>query len=415
MVLVAVVLALQPACSEGDVHCRPGVCPTGYTCDRDGKGCVVAGGGEAAGALPGAFVQLARGHDGGTFLATYDLAIGALGIGRVAADSPLSLQFPDGAGSSAGNLPPAARDTGTYPSIAVGPDDTPAVAYYAGADRELRFAEQIDGIWMIETIDGEETDAGRFASLAFDDAGRPHVAYYDATRRVLRYATRIDGDWRRETVPIRRPGSTTTGGAGYGEYASLGLSVGLPAIAFYDAIGGDLYVAVRSGDGWQALLLDGRDAETNTDLADVGRHASLAVTPGGDIAVAYYDRTHGTLRYAEGRSGELRVEVVDDGRTDADGLPWVDCIRHAVGQSPALAVDATGRARIVYFDATDLTLRMAVREGRDTWRRLVVDSRSGAGIWSDQVIAGSTSIIAYARLDVEGSPAVELNVDWVVP
>ena len=239
----------------------------------------------------------------------------------------------------------------------------------------------------------------------------------------MRYATRSDDGWSLETVP-----PPTFAGAGpdapptdpaatpdYGRYASLRLSFGSPVVAFYEVGGGDLYLARRDADAWQVLLLDGRDPETGRDTADVGRHATLAVDGHGDVSVAYYDASAGALRYLRSASGVLTGEVVDDGTSPPEGESWSDCERHLVGQGAALALDAAGRPRIAYADASSLTLRYATRSGSGRWARRTLDAQPGAGAWLDHASRGDHSFVAYAYVDLYRFRPIELRIREVAP
>jgi hypothetical protein len=367
-------------------------------------------------------------------VATYDTARGALAVGWQEPDLTFRFHFPDGVGDAARGLGPATSDVGAWPSLAIGRDGMPRVAFYDRREGDLRYARFDGASWRVERVDGQDADVGRHASLALDAGGRPHIASYDATRGALRYATLTEAGWLLETVPVDRvasaafprdaPGGPWGGrrdwplGAppDYGRFASIGVSLGAPVVAFYEATGGDLLLARRTSGGWTVLLLDGRDPVSGEDRGDVGQHASLAVDARGDVNVAYFDATAGALRFVRGASGDMAVQIVDDGTRSPEGAEWPNpCARHVVGQRAALALAADGRARVAYLDATDLTLRWAESVGSGRWTRRTLDGEPGAGLWIGHDTRGSASFVAYAHLDLYRARPTELRVLRVEP
>ena len=61
-------------------------------------------------------------------------------------------------------------------------------------------------------------------------------------------------------------------------------------IFFYDATNDDLKYAFRFGLTWFLSTVD--------STGDVGRHTSLAFSPGGEPAISYYDSTIQDLKFA---------------------------------------------------------------------------------------------------------------------
>lgn len=67
----------------------------------------------------------------------------------------------------------------------------PHILYYDGYDPgSLRYAWRQSGSsdWLIESVDGPDTDCGKCSALALDSFGRPHLSYY--CRNDLIYACR---------------------------------------------------------------------------------------------------------------------------------------------------------------------------------------------------------------------------------
>jgi hypothetical protein len=90
-----------------------------------------------------------------------------------------------------------------------------------------------------------------------------------------------------------------------GEYTSLAVVDGNPAISYYDWDNGDLkYVRATTADGssWGSPLIVAGDGG-----ADVGLYTSLAVVD-GNPAISYYDNGSGDLKYVRA--------------TDSPGSSW---------------------------------------------------------------------------------------------
>ena len=144
--------------------------------------------------------------------------------------------------------PPLNKFTGSYSSIAVGPNGLPRISYYNLTDKTLMYAESRGTTWALDTADFGG-DIGWYTSLAIDAKGFPHISYYDQTRNQMKYITWDAsgyGYWiqnasgRGEVVDTVNVGART---------AILLNSQGIPAIAYQ---GGtipalDLRYAARTG------------------------------------------------------------------------------------------------------------------------------------------------------------------------
>ncbi len=195
------------------------------------------------------------------------------------------------------------------------------VAYQDVTHLTLKFAEySCMGLppicsWSAATIDQGDAMGpgyGRYTSIKYDADGRPHIAYYvvrwegDLVVNDLRFA------YRRDTGTGNcGPGNYWTcyavnsnSGSGRYQYVSMEMTYAgstlIPYIAYYDGIEGDLmlarYVGGSGGSGctqssWSCQTIDGASA-------DVGQSASLRLDNVGGVRIAYYDATHGKLKYA---------------------------------------------------------------------------------------------------------------------
>ncbi len=129
-----------------------------------------------------------------------------------------------------------------------------------------------------------------------------------------------------------------------GTVALSGYSPGLPGgFAYGDLVFGTWDAAAMSVD-WE--IVDGAPASPITNAIDgwrggvsdpgddVGRWTSLGVS-GGTYYIAYYDKTHGSLKLARGTPGSWSVSVVDD---TGDS-----------GRYASIAFDASGNPSIAYL------------------------------------------------------------------
>jgi len=227
------------------------------------------------------------------------------------------------------------------------------------------------------TIVDSAGDVGQYASLAVVD-GRPAIAYYaHFPNQDLKYVRASDASgftWN--TTPV-----TVTSSGEVGRYASLAVVDGRPAIAYYDLDPNyDLkYVRASgaSGSSWGTPV-------TVDSGGYVGSYASLAVVDGRP-AIAYYDNTNHDLKYvrasdASGSSWDTPLTV------DSGGL---------VGQFASLAV-VDGRPAIAYYDESNYDLKY------------VRASDATGSFWGTPVTVDSAGLVGqFASLAVvDGHPAI---------
>ena len=150
---------------------------------------------------------------------------------------------------------------------------------------------------------------------------RPAIAYQDVSNGDLKYIRALDGLGANWGAPV----VVDTGGATsqkVGQFASLAIVNGRPAVAYYDAdlkrllyvrssdINGTSWGAPQALDPTPHTVTNGPPSftvTTQTDNADRGQNATLRVI-NGRPAVVYYDATVKKLRYLHA--------------TDADGTAW---------------------------------------------------------------------------------------------
>jgi hypothetical protein len=179
-------------------------------------------------------------------------------------------------------------DVGSYSSIAIDPDGDVHISYYDTTNRDLKHAEQVAGVWTLNTIDAvgaEVENTGKYSGIAFDVDGEPHISYYDLTlaNKNLKHAWRAGGAWSREIVDA--VGTV-------GEYSSIALDTGgVLHISYYDTTNGDLKHAWLDGGGWSTEAVD--------SFYNLGKHTSIRLGPGAKMMISYYNHSQTSLRFAQ--------------------------------------------------------------------------------------------------------------------
>ena len=252
----------------------------------------------------------------------------------------------------------------SFSSMKLNSTGAPRIALYNTFNGDLQFAYLNNGIWYNQVVDSEG-DVGQYPSLALDDYGLPHISYYDATNQRLKYAYSNGSTWTIQVVDNT---------ANVGKYSSLALSDGpwqcfyttsgnCPFIAYFDDTNDDLRFAFKSAlSAWIPMTVD--------SAGDVGRYASMALGPTGNMHISYYDNTNDDLKYAVGNQGATSWDwstpkTVVDSSGD-------------VGQSTSLAVDQFNKIHVSYYDATNGDLKYALQTG-GIWTTEIVDSTGNVG------------------------------------
>ncbi len=77
--------------------------------------------------------------------------------------------------------------TGSYTSLAFGPDVQPAISYYDTTNGDLRFARFNGSSWVATTVDAAGF-TGRDTLLAFGPDGQPAISYKERNNGDLKFA-----------------------------------------------------------------------------------------------------------------------------------------------------------------------------------------------------------------------------------
>jgi hypothetical protein len=265
---------------------------------------------------------------------------------------------------------------GYYPTLAYDANGDPAIAYkdvHSGSiqsdDRrraDLELAWRRGGGWDAIPVDFG-VGAGNFNQMLFDRSGAPIISYYMPTESL---------EEARQGIWVTRSGDDGATWDRIQLYSQANTE--RPAMATNDETGELHVVYYRSDRGYPVLatlesggdLTDLANAWTIEDIGDSrydeGYAPSMAVSPSGRVAVAYYRCTRSADELGDCKTDEDAVvfawrdgdgtwerEIVDEGE---DGF---------CGEAPSLAFDVGNRPVIAYRcdeDGQQGVIKFAVRE-----------------------------------------------------
>lgn len=151
---------------------------------------------------------------------------------------------------------------------------------------------------------------------------------------------------------------TVTTSQDVGQYNSLALdATGLPRIAFSYVNPTTLVSQLRLASRSSGGAWTASEVVDNS--ADVGYFCSMAIDASNRVHVAYYDWDNGTLKYGVRTGSTWVVEVADDSEFDQ-------------GESASLALDLAGNPCVAYLGGADGHLMFA-RRTSGTWAHQDVD------------------------------------------
>lgn len=245
----------------------------------------------------------------------------------------------------------AGGDVGRHTAVAVDGSGRLHIAYRDHTTGNLKYAVcdaacSTGASWRVAVLDRPGFWEGQYLSLRADPTGRLHLT--QARDPGIEYATcatdcTILANW--QTVMVDQVGnldynSLAIDGSGglHLSYRDVGAQVGLK----YAGCARDC-TALAS---WAKLYVE--RASDVTGGTEVGEYNAIAVGVDGRVHISYWDRGNNDLRYA--------VCVANC----TDRVSWqIKAVDQAgeVGSSSAIAVDPSGRVRLVYFDQTNGDLR----------------------------------------------------------
>ena len=293
----------------------------------------------------------------------------------------------------------------TYPFASAPSVTLLDTGWFLGSVTSTRFTAT--AAFMPSTLDASG-NAGQYTSMKVVN-GTPAISYYDVAGGNLKYvrATDAGGTTWGNLVTVDAVGIT-------GQHTSLEVVNGNPAISYYDATNGDLRfvraidISGMDGTAWGFPL-------TLDSGGDVGQYSCLRVV-NGNPAVAYFDVTNGDLKF-------IRA-------TDSSGMAWgapvvVAGAGSVAGRSISMAV-VNGYPAISYHDQTNAQTSFvrATDVNGATWGAPVAVASSGLmGQGTSLVVVdenpavvfwdGTSYVLKFARAtDVNGAAwATPLTLD----
>lgn len=298
----------------------------------------------------------------------------------------------------------AIADVGQFASLRIDRDRRHHVVYYDATNGDLKYTYKRDpekaGGWAIPMILDAKGDVGRHATMAIGPDGRLHVAYYDADNKDLKYVANNGGHGWSAPVVLDAVGDV-------GTYASMtvyyegrkekmnGAYEGrYPHIAYYDKSHGNLKYIYLDEQGWSIpVALD--------EASDVGQYASMAFSPDGSLHAAYYDATNKDLKYLYKKAG---MSQWSGGKVlDAEG---------DVGRFASLGVSARGYPNIAYYDADNQSLKFLskTKATASIWDKPQVIASGGAGQYASLVTSGFVDLVDLQGMDLYNDGDVAVRV-----
>jgi hypothetical protein len=298
----------------------------------------------------------------------------------------------------------ATGDVGQYASLRISRDKRHHVVYYDADNGDLKYTYKSDpdavGGWATPTILDANGDVGQHAAMAIGPDGRRHVTYYDADTKDLKYVTSDDTHGWSAPVVVDAVGDV-------GKYASMivyyegqkekmnGAYEGrYPHIAYYDASHGNLKYIYRDEQGWSTpVVLDA--------VGDVGQYASMAFGPDGALHVAYYDATKKDLKYLhkEATAAHWPVGNVLDAVGD-------------VGRFASVGVSARGHPNIAYYDTDNQSLKFLSKTKKTAphWDKAQVIASGAAGQYASLVTSGFVDLADLQGMELYDDGDVVVRV-----
>ncbi len=244
---------------------------------------------------------------------------------------------------------------GLRPSMAVDTRGSAHIAYYdqqdGKSDGRLKYS-YFDGFrWQTEIV-ANGANLGGSSALVLAGSADPLIAYNrTGENSTVNLARRSAGTWTSETVS--REGLPS-------ESLDLVLRDGVVHIVYYDGSARQLlHTTLRFGNWFTSVV----------DTGGVGEHAALAVAPDNTLAVSYYDRSNGDLKYATWNetSRNWSSETVD---TAGNVGEWTD-----------LKFDPRNRPHMSYLatrnQGLQSTVKHAFKDGSD-WQLSEIGDDTGS-------------------------------------
>jgi hypothetical protein len=257
----------------------------------------------------------------------------------------------------------------TWPSLAFSPSGQLAVAYHSSMNTALRYAvRDTGGNWAISTVDAANGDSAPSLKFRFD---RPAISY--------KHVSYPGGDTQNPARQVRlallrgsppNPWSIDNVATGWFE-SSLAISPSRTfSVAYFESDSANrklTHARSQSGSTWVSETADDDDRS--------GSFNSIAFTPSGQPAIAYFDSKNKLIKFAEFNGSQWIRSTI------AEGSGWI-----------SLAFSPAGEPAVSY------TFEPAFGQP------FVMFQIFRGGVWNPQIIApGDSSSLAFSPA---GEPAI---------
>jgi hypothetical protein len=235
-----------------------------------------------------------------------------------------------------------------------------------------------------------EAGRGLYSSIAVNNAGVPFISYYDAGSGDLKFARWNGTAWEMRILD-------SSGNVGL--FTSIGLdSSGLPHISYYDASLGNLKYIRWNGSVWTNPVVVDTGGGLNRQ---VGLYSSITLDSDRNPHISYYDAYYGNLKYARMFNGSWLTYVIDNGNNS--NIP-----NSNVGLHTSIAMDASKRLYISYYNATTADLKLATCTGVLCTLQTLV-SEGAAGLYTSIVLDESNPRITFYEANTGYLKLIALN------
>jgi hypothetical protein len=290
-------------------------------------------------------VSMALDGSGYPVVAYYDQATGRLNV--------LHCDDANCAGDESGHIktPDPTAQAGRYPSLVLDENDHPVISYHDPSTGQLKLVHCDD-------VDcaGDETGnmvhpdtglgAGTHTSLVLDGSGYPVISYYDYTQKDLK----VTHCGSANCIPITGNRVSSPDSVGdVGQYTSLALDAsGYPVVSYYDNTNQNLKVMHCNDVDCYGIPPSGPESIESPDTAgNVGMRNSLALDASGKPVISYYDVTNHYLKV-------LHCDDVNCAGDESGNITVADV--WGDGRSTSLALDSKGYPVVSYEGSADLKM-----------------------------------------------------------
>lgn len=241
-----------------------------------------------------------------------------------------------------------ASAAGNPSGISVGADGFPLIFYNRGTGLRVARCSNASCSTSTSTTLANLNQTTTHLSVATGSNGLPVVVFGETSSGFSSLRLLRCGDATCSAGLLNNVSVEDVQAANAFQYTSVAIGLdGLPIIAFYNAINGDLKVLRCTS---AACDSNGTTTTTVDTTGDVGKYASIAIPPDGLPIISYYDATNTELKTAKcGNVGCTANNTIQSITADAGD----------VGQETSVTIGLDGMPVIAYTDVTNTRLRVA--------------------------------------------------------